>query len=292
MFPELFEIPGTGFIINTYGVLLAIGFLSGMWLAGRLALADGLPRGEVLDIVLYALIASLVGSRVLLVVVEWESFHRDWRAIFSLDVLRSGGVFYGGLLAAIAASLLLVRWRGLDWWRVADACAPGIALGQFFGRLGCFAAGCCWGRPTNAWCGVRFSERGHELTGVPYGIPLHPTQLYESVATLGLCLALGWLFHRRRFRGQIILAYMFGYAVIRFVIEIWRDDPRGAVGPFSTSQAIALGCAAFAVGAWLVRRRQAAIVTDIVTDASAPAVPSPPPPASPPSSPSLLPPES
>lgn len=103
MFPELFEIPGTGFIINTYGVLLAIGFLSGMWLAGRFAVADGLPRGEVLDIVLYALIASLVGSRVLLVVVEWESFHRDWRAIFSLDVLRSGGVFYGGLLAAIAA---------------------------------------------------------------------------------------------------------------------------------------------------------------------------------------------
>jgi phosphatidylglycerol:prolipoprotein diacylglycerol transferase len=135
---------------------------------------------------------------------------------------------------------------------------------------------------------VRFSERGHELTGVPYGIPLHPTQLYESVATLGLCLALGWLFHRRRFRGQIILAYLFGYAVIRFVIEIWRDDPRGAIGPFSTSQAIALGCAAFAVGAWLVRRRQAATAAG----ADAAAVPSSLSPASPPSSPSLLPPES
>lgn len=283
MFPELFTIPGMGFVINTYGVLLAIGFLSGMWLAGWFAAKDGLPRSEVFDIVLYALVASLVGSRALLVAVEWETFHHDWRAIFSLDVLRSGGVFYGGFLAALLTSVALVWWRRLDWWRVADACAPGIALGQFFGRLGCFAAGCCWGKPTNAWCGVRFSERGHELTGVPYGIPLHPTQLYESLATLVLCLTLGWLFYRRRFYGQVILAYLFSYAVLRFVIEIWRDDPRGNVGPFSTSQAIALGCAAFAVIAWLIRQQQAA------TNADASMLAAPP---SPPSSPSLLPPES
>ncbi|MGQ9897400.1 MAG: prolipoprotein diacylglyceryl transferase [Acidobacteriota bacterium] len=282
MFPELLKIPGTDFTIHTYGVLLAIGFLSGMWLAGRFAVKDGLPFGKVLDIALYALIASLVGSRALLVMVEWETFYRDWRSIFSFDVLRSGGVFYGGLLAALAASLFLVRRHGLDWWRVADACAPGIALGQFFGRLGCFAAGCCWGRPTTAWCGVRFSERGHELTGVPYSIPLHPTQLYESVATLGLCFALSWLFHRRWFRGQIILAYLFGYAVIRFVIEIWRDDPRGAVGPFSTSQVIALGCAAFVVWVWPIRQRRAAIVPRVGLPAA----------TLPPASPSSLPPES
>lgn len=257
MYPELFEIPGTGFIINTYGVLLAVGFLSGMWLAGQFAVRDGLPRGAVLDIVLYSLIASLVGSRLLLVVVEWENFRRDWRQIFSLDVLRSGGVFYGGLLAALLTGFFLVRRRRLDWWRVADACAPGIALGQFFGRLGCFAAGCCWGRPTDAWCGVRFSERGHELTGVPYGVALHPTQLYESAAALALCLGLTWLFHRRRFHGQIMLAYLLGYAVIRFVIEIWRADPRGTVGPLSTSQFIALGCAAFSGVVWVARRRAA-----------------------------------
>ncbi|MFQ3580619.1 MAG: prolipoprotein diacylglyceryl transferase [Chloracidobacterium sp.] len=284
MFPELFEIPGTGFIVNTYGVLLAIGFLSGMWLAGRFSVQDGLPRGTVLDIVLYSLIASLLGSRLLLVIVEWHNFRHDWRAIFSLDVLRSGGVFYGGLLAALLASILLTRRHRLDWWRVADACAPGIALGQFFGRLGCFAAGCCWGRPTTAWCGVRFSERGHELTGVPYDVALHPTQLYESAATLALCLGLGWLFHRRHFRGQVILAYLFGYAVIRFVIEIWRDDPRGAVGPLSTSQFIALGCAAFVAGAWMLRRRKtisSPAVTETATTTS-----TPPPTAS------LLPPES
>ncbi len=258
MYPELFEIPGTGFVIHTYGVLLAVGFLGGMWLAGRFAVRDGLPRGAVLDIILYALVASLVGSRLLLVLVEWETFRRDWRYVFSLDVLRSGGVFYGGLLTAFFASVFLVRWYRLDWWRVADACAPGIALGQFFGRLGCFAAGCCWGCPTNAWWGVRFSERAHELTGVPWGVVLHPTQLYESTATLALGLALAWLFARRRFYGQVILAYLFGYAVIRFVIEIWRDDPRGAVGPLSTSQFIALGCAAFAAIAWVVRRRSGA----------------------------------
>lgn len=284
MYPELLKIPG-GFVINTYGVLLAVGFLSGMWLAGRFAVRDGLPRAAVLDVVLYALIASLVGSRVLLVVVEWEQFRHDWRQIFSLDVLRSGGVFYGGLLAALLASLFLVRRHRLDWWRVADACAPGIALGQFFGRLGCFAAGCCWGRPTTAWCGVRFSERGHELTGVPYGVALHPTQLYESAATLALCFGLARLFARRRFYGQIILAYLFGYAFIRFVVEFWRDDPRGAVGPLSTSQFIALVCAAFAAVAWMIRRRSGDISAQ--TPASSPASP----PASPSPAANLFPPE-
>ncbi|OYT73663.1 MAG: prolipoprotein diacylglyceryl transferase [Chloracidobacterium sp. CP2_5A] len=288
MFPELFEVPGTGFTINTYGALLAIGFLSGTWLAGRFAAQDGLPRSATLDIVIYSLIASLIGSRLLLVVVEWEAFRHDWRQVFSLDVLRSGGVFYGGLLAALLASVALTRWQRLDWWRVADACAPGIALGQCFGRLGCFAAGCCWGRPTTAWCGVRFSERGHELTGVPYGVALHPTQLYESFATLALCLGLSWLFRRRRFRGQVILAYLLGYAVIRFAIEIWRDDPRGAVGPLSTSQFIALGCAAFAAAAWLARRRAAGIAQEPPDQAPAEATPA----ASPTSPAPLLPPES
>lgn len=284
MYPELFKIPG-GFTINTYGVLLAVGFLSGMWLAGRFAVRDGLPRAAVLDVVLYALIASLVGSRLLLVVVEWEQFRQDWRQIFSLDVLRSGGVFYGGLLAALLASLFLVRWHRLDWWRVADACAPGIALGQFFGRLGCFAAGCCWGRPTTAWCGVRFSERGHELTGVPYGVALHPTQLYESAATLALCFGLARLFTRRRFHGQVILAYLFGYAVIRFIIEIWRDDPRGAVGPLSTSQFIAAACAVLAVGVWVLRRRSGDVSTQTSASSSASSAASSPPTAT------LLPPE-
>ncbi len=254
MFPELFKIPGINFTINTYGVLLATGFLAGMMLAARLAGKDGFERGKIYDLCLYMLIASLVGSRLLLVVTEWDEFKANPASLVSLDFLRSGGVFYGGLIGAMAASVLLMRWYGLPWWRTADACAPGIALGQFFGRLGCFAAGCCWGKPTDAWCAVHFSEKGHEVTGVPVGVGLHPTQLYEAGSVLVLCLFLVWMWHRRTFFGQTILLYLFGYAAIRFTIEFFRDDPRGAVWVFSTSQFIALLCAVGALAGMVVLR--------------------------------------
>jgi phosphatidylglycerol:prolipoprotein diacylglycerol transferase len=256
MFPELFKIPGVDFTVKSYGVLLAIGFVSGVWLAGRIAEKDGVDRAKLTDALIYSLIASLVGSRLLLVITEWKEFAASPDGLFSARLISSGGVFYGGLLGAMLASVFLMRRYRLPWWRTADACAPGIAIGQFFGRLGCFAAGCCWGKPTAAWCGVQFSDRAGELIGVPTGVRLHPTQLYESLATLLLCLALCVLHGRRAFYGQVILAYLWGYGLIRFTIEFWRDDPRGDVWIFSTSQFIALMCSVFALAAILYLRRR------------------------------------
>ncbi|HMZ81692.1 MAG TPA: prolipoprotein diacylglyceryl transferase, partial [Acidobacteriota bacterium] len=183
MFPELIKL-GSNFTINTYGVFIAIAFLAGVLLTAKLAEEDGLDRGTMYDLCLYMLIASLVGSRVLLVITEWEQYRLNLKSLFSIDFLRSGGVFYGGLIGASLASIFLMRHYKLPWWKTADACAPGIALGQFFGRLGCFAAGCCWGKCTTSWVGVHFSTRAHELTGVPIDCALHPTQLYESISTL------------------------------------------------------------------------------------------------------------
>jgi phosphatidylglycerol:prolipoprotein diacylglycerol transferase len=134
----------------------------------------------------------------------------------------------------------------LPWWKTADACAPGIAIGNFFGRQGCFAAGCCWGKPTTLPWGVKFSELGHEITGVPVGVPLHPTQLYESFAMLLVFVFLLWLHKRRVFEGQVILFYALLYSVVRFSIEFFRDDPRGDVfgltsaTGLSTSQLISI----------------------------------------------------
>jgi phosphatidylglycerol:prolipoprotein diacylglycerol transferase len=112
---------------------------------------------------------------------------------------------------------------------VTDAFAPGVALGQAVGRQGCFAAGCCWGRPTDAPWGVEFGEAAHRVTGVPVGVHLHPTQLYESFGALLIFLFLLWLHQRKRFSGQVILFYAALYAVMRFTIEIFRDDPRGDI---------------------------------------------------------------
>jgi len=243
MYPVLFRIGN--FPINTYGVFLALAFLCAILITVKLGERDGLPRQKLYDLSLWMLLASLIGSKILMFFTEPE--YRDHPLqLLSLDFLRSGGVFYGGLLGAVLTGYFLMRRYKLPWWKTADACAPGIAIGNFFGRQGCFAAGCCWGKPTNLPWGVKFTELGHEITGVPIDVPLHPTQLYESFSMLIVFFFLLWLHKHRRFSGQVILFYALLYSTIRFAIEFVRDDPRGdifglttATG-LSTSQIISL----------------------------------------------------
>ena len=209
MFPELFKIPYFDFPVNTYGLLLAISFLVGMYVMANQAKRDGLNVNRVYDLGLWVLGSALIGSKLLMVITEWENYRDNLKGLFSLDFLRSAGVFYGGFLGALIASVIVMRIYKLDWWRTADAFAPGIILGQAIGRLGCFSAGCCWGKPTDGICGVHFSERGHELTSVPIKVSdltdlaqrsfweqklgnlsaplhLHPVQLYEVGADFDL----------------------------------------------------------------------------------------------------------
>jgi phosphatidylglycerol:prolipoprotein diacylglycerol transferase len=243
MYPVIFRIGS--FPINTYGVFLALAFLCAILITVRLAARDGLPRERIYDLCLWMLLSSLVGSKILMFFTESE--YRDHPLqLLSLDFLRSGGVFYGGLIGAILTGYFLMRHYQLPWWKTADACAPGIAIGNFFGRQGCFAAGCCWGKPTTLPWGVKFTELGHEITGVPTDVALHPTQLYESFAMLIVFFFLLWLHKRRRFSGQVILVYALLYSIIRFAIEFLRDDPRGdllgltTLTGLSTSQIISL----------------------------------------------------
>src|SRR6267142_5051439 len=236
MYPVLFRIGN--FPINTYGVFLALAFLCAILIAVKLAERDGLPRDRIYDLSLWMLLASLIGSKVLMLFTEPEYRDHPWQ-LLSLDFLRSGGVFYGGLLGAILTGYFLMRRYKLPWWKTADACAPGIAIGNFFCRQGCFAAGCCWGKPTNLPWGVRFTELGHEITGVPIDAPLHPTQLYESFSMLIVFFFLLWLHRHRRFSGQVILAYALIYATVRFVIEFFRDDPRGDILGLTTLTGLA-----------------------------------------------------
>ena len=243
MYPEIFHIGS--FPINTYGVFLALAFLCAILITVKLAARDGLPREKIYDLCLWMLLCSLIGSKILMLFTEPE--YRDHPLqLVSLDFLRSGGVFYGGLIGAILSGYFLMQRYQLPWWKTADACAPGIAIGNFFGRQGCFAAGCCWGKPTTLPWGVKFTELGHEITGVPLDVRLHPTQLYESFAMLLVFFFLFWLHKHRRFNGQVILFYALLYSVIRFAIEFLRDDPRGdlfgltTLTGLSTSQLISL----------------------------------------------------
>jgi phosphatidylglycerol:prolipoprotein diacylglycerol transferase len=266
MYPELFRIGN--FPINTYGVLLALAFLSALLIAAHLAGRDGLPRERIYDLGLWMLLAALVGSKVLMLFTEPGYRENPWHLI-SLDFLRSGGVFYGGFLGAVLTGYFLIKRYGLPWWRTADAFAPGIALGSALGRQGCFAAGCCWGKPTTLGWGMHFTQAGHDITGVPTIVAqlddpaqrvfwseklggllaplhLHPTQLYESFAALAIFFLLFWLHRHRRFSGQVILCYAVLYGAARFTIEFFRDDPRGDIlglttlTGLSTSQMISL----------------------------------------------------
>ncbi|HKY06306.1 MAG TPA: prolipoprotein diacylglyceryl transferase [Blastocatellia bacterium] len=273
MFPELFKIPGLGVTISTYGLLLAIAFITALWLAAQLAARDRLPKNRVYDLGLYILASALIGSKLLMIVTEWGTYGGDWSRILSFDLLRSGGVYFGGFLAALVASVVLMwRWH-LPWARTADAFAPGIAIGHAVGRLGCFSAGCCWGVPTSSWVGVRFTEKANELTGVPIDTPLVPTQLIEAAANFALFGVLLWVWKRRKFEGQVIYSYLILYSTARFIIEFWRDDPRGELLGLSTSQVISI--AMFVLGAALMiynwRRPRKAEPSEVRIPTGAPA---------------------
>lgn len=271
MYPILFRIGN--FPVNTYGLFLAIAFLSAIFVTVRLAARDGLPKEKIYDLCLWLLLSSLIGSKFLMFFTEPE-YRQNPKLLFSLDFLRSGGVFYGGLIGAVLAGVFLMRRWKLPWWKTADACAPGIALGNFFGRQGCFSAGCCWGKPTTLPWGVQFTEAGHEITGVPTGVHLHPTQLYESFVMLAVFFFLLWLHKKKKFNGQVILAYVVIYATVRFLIEFVRDDPRGDIWGLttltglSTSQLIGLVVGVGALILLIVRWRRAG-ASENISDAVA-----------------------
>ncbi|MFN6964382.1 MAG: prolipoprotein diacylglyceryl transferase [Pyrinomonadaceae bacterium] len=261
MYPELFRIGN--FPVTSYGLWLAVGMLLALFVAARLAGRDGLPRERIYDLGLWTLIGGLLGSKLLMM------FTEPGVQVFTLDFLRSGGVYYGGFLGGFLALVVLIRFYKLPFWKVADAFAPGVALGQAFGRQGCFAAGCCWGKPTDLFWGVHFTEAGHEYTGVPtYGpdgseLFLHPTQLYESFFMVLVFALLYYLHRRKKFDGQVLIAYGIVYSIFRFLIEFVRDDPRGDVAGLtsltglSTSQLISLVVAAGAIVFMIVRLRKA-----------------------------------
>ncbi len=224
MYPELFHLGN--FPVPSYGVWLAAGMLLALFVASRLAEKDGLPRERIYDLGLFALLGGLLGAKLLMVLVDPNA------VIFSRDFLLSGGVYYGGFIGGLVTVAVLIRWYRLPFWKVADAFAPAVALGQAFGRQGCFAAGCCWGKETHGWWGVHFTDLGHQYTGVPvYGpdgsdLFLYPTQMIESLFMLATFGFLVWLHRHKKFDGQVLIAYGFIYSTFRFFIEFLRDDPQ------------------------------------------------------------------
>jgi len=253
MLPKLFQIGD--FFLPTYGLLVAAAFLTALWLAGRLARREGLDPEDVTNLGVYCALSGLAGAKLLMFVFDWSYYAQNPGQIFTLSTLRAGGVFHGGLIVALITAFVYMRKKKLPALKTADVFAPALALGHAIGRLGCFAAGCCWGVACDRPWAVTFTNPdAHSLVGVPLNTPIHPTQLYEAAAELAIFGVLYRLFPKRRHDGQLIGLYLVLYSVARFLVEFLRHhqqaNPWG--GPLSSTQWIALGL--LVPGIYLLRR--------------------------------------
>jgi phosphatidylglycerol---prolipoprotein diacylglyceryl transferase len=234
MFPVLIKIgPLT---IHTYGFLIATGFLVALALAAREAKRKDIPHERVVDVGFYALVAGIIGSRIFFIATNWQ--HYSAHPLDMVKIWEGGLVFYGGVLFALPTVIWYAKKKAFPLWQAADIWAPSIAIGHAIGRLGCFCAGCCYGKPAEGlpWA-VTFTDPDSLAI---IGTPLHPTQLYESAAELLNFFILITLRRRQTFEGQLFLLYILNYSIIRSVIELFRgDEVRGFLFPgFSFSQAI------------------------------------------------------
>ena len=256
MHPILFEIGD--WPVYAYGVLLAAAYLVALQMAVVRARRRGIDGTKVMDLGIYLIIAALVGAKLMLVVVDFDYFRSQPRELLSL--VRAGGVFYGGLLAALGVALLLVRRYGLRIWATADLFAPGIALGHVIGRLGCLLAGCCYGTPTDVPWAITFTNPlAASNVGTPLGVPLHPTQLYDAGAELLIMVVLLVTERRGRpFEGRTFWLYMLLYGISRYIVEIYRGDDRGMMFGVSTSQFLSILVVPLALVMLIRLRRRAA----------------------------------
>lgn len=242
MFPRLFHIGN--FNLPTYGFLVSLGVLVGLLISVRNSEKEGINPDTAWNFGILIVLAGIVGAKVLYIINDWGTYSAHPREIFTLSTLQSGGVFSGGLIAALATGAWYIRKHRMPALATFDAFAPGLAMGHAIGRVGCFAAGCCYGKPTHHWWGVTFTNPlAASLVGTPLNQALQPTQLFESAAELAIFCILMWMFKRKKFDGQVFGAYLFLYGIARYFLEFIRDDPgRGSVfgGIMTGTQLIAI----------------------------------------------------
>jgi len=203
--------------LRSYGVMVAVGVLAGiLWTRGEFKRRK-LPEDLFYDLVLAAIALGILGARLLYVGLNWQTYRTNPMAI--LMIWADGGLsFHGAIAGGILAGWWLTRRYKVSFWQVADAVAPALALGHFFGRIGCFLNGCCYGIPTTMPWGVSFHN---PYLGIET-LPSHPTQLYEAAGLLVLFLLLARYCRQPAYEGAAFIWWVIFYSVLRFVVEYWR----------------------------------------------------------------------
>ncbi len=252
MFPKLIEVGG--FFLPTYGVLVTTGFLLGLWITLRLARESGANGEAITNLAVSCALAGILGAKLGMFLFDSGYYAQHPEEIFSAGTLQAGGVFQVGLLLAVVVAWWYMRKTKLPGLATADLFAPGIALGHAVGRIGCFSAGCCWGAACDRPWAVTFTNPdASRLVGVPLGVPLHPTQLYEAAAEAVIFVVLWRFVHRPHRSGSVIGLYLVLYSTVRFLVEFVRAHEQSLKLGLSNTQWISL--ALLATGIWLLLRR-------------------------------------
>ncbi len=240
--------------LYTYGLFLALGFITAIWFTKRNARFYGMSDRTVSDLFFTILVSAIVGARLLYVVINFDAYKDNLLEIFR--IWNGGLVFFGGFLFATLAAVVFLKISKMDIWKTADILAPGLALGHAVGRFGCLFAGCCYGKVCDLPFAISFS---HPQSLAPLNVLLHPTQLYMVLSNFILFFVLLAIQKRKRFDGMVFLSYVMLYSVFRAVIEYFRGDFRGDFffEFLSLSQGIGLVVSCLALGFMILRSHHA-----------------------------------
>jgi len=232
--PILFEIHGIK--VYGYGLMIALGIITAIYIVERMIKDKNkklsLSSDDIFTLSVYAVIGGVLGGKLLYIIVEMKQFIQDPKEF--INTLGSGFVVYGSILGGIAGAYIFAKRKKIKLLAITDLLAPGVAIAQGFGRIGCFLAGCCYGKVTNSFLGVSFNS-----PFTPDQLPRYPTQVFSSIFdfALGIFLLVYWIkYSSERSRGKVFSLYLIIISIGRFLVEFIRDDPRGSVGPLSTSQ--------------------------------------------------------
>ncbi len=223
------------FTIYWFGIMAAAGFIAATLLMHYNRKEASLLQDNVFDLTFVAIIAGIVGARLFYVVQFWEQFSARPLTVIRID--QGGLVFYGGMLCATLSIYIYCRRKNLQFTRVIDIIAPSLAIGHFFGRVGCFMNGCCFGRPSELPWAVHFPAGSFPDRRYP-GLAVHPTQLYESLFNLALFAVMMVCLRRlKKYPGLTAALYLLIYGIGRFMIEMLRGDSRSLIfGMFTAAQ--------------------------------------------------------
>lgn len=222
MHPDFFSIGPWN--IHTYGLFVGLGFAVAILVTMRMGKAQGLRTQRVVNMGVFMILIAIIGSRLAYVLINFS--HYRTRSLDIFKIWEGGLVFSGGLVGVALAMIWYLRGHRLSFWKMGDLWAPGIAIGQAIGRIGCLMAGCCYGKPTSLPWGVVFT---HPKSLAPLNIPLHPTQLYAAVSGFVIFLILLFLTARKQFQGQVFIWFLILHSTARLFMERFRGDERGLI---------------------------------------------------------------